>query len=334
MNICYENLLNPREAIESVKEQLFHLYQQDYGKRMRGIIEERWNNTIFIFESTPKDNYQFVQEHKDKIQDKKFIKRTKAEYKDYIKKDQLTDSIIRNEYKKYVEMRFHIFSEEQIDELWNKESKELDKEKYGCTVIESCMVTKRDLIKSKKKALMATTIWGKRMQKQYPTIDLEILVALLLDRFFPSATCKILDKDNQIVTVCFIPLISYRYLSSLDRMVLHELRHVVETDGVRIGLTIFPNKEFYMLNEIRTENNAIKDENRMPLIFGRNSNKLQSFYEELLERFSEIEPYEDLLNIVSFTGKINEERSLIESLDQKLKEVEQNLKKQKQIKNM
>ena len=329
MSINYENIIHPRKALESVKEQLFKFYEHDYGKRMRGIIEKRWNDTTFIFETPPDETKHFLEEHKDKIKNRKYRKRTELEYFDYVKKEKIIDALIYEQFKSYIEMRFHIFSEEQIKELWSKSPKELDQDKYGLFMIQNCIDKKKELVKSKQMSLIYCTIWGKRILKEYNNLSLEQLAYIFYGNKSHANTYFLKDVNNQRVTVCYVPLLRYTYIWSLDRMVLHELRHVVETNGVRSGLTNYKSGEYEMLNDIRTERNAKKDEERLSIIFSRNSDKTQSVYELLIPRTKEIIEYEDLLNIIAFTGEIESERKLLDSLDRIVKTEEQIVKMKK-----
>ena len=51
--INYNNILNPNIALDKIKDRLIEIYMCDYGIEYKELIEERINNTIFIFDSNP-----------------------------------------------------------------------------------------------------------------------------------------------------------------------------------------------------------------------------------------------------------------------------------------
>ena len=140
------------------------------------------------------------------------------------------------------------------------------------------------------------------MQLKYRELSKEQLAEILFQTSFPAITCVLESKKKELKTVCHIPLIRYIKTPSLDRMVLHELRHAEETEGSRSGLSIFPNKKLDLLNEVRTEKHAIKDEQKLPLIFAREKDIPQSVYDLLIPTLEEYGDIEDSLDAMAFTG--------------------------------
>ena len=123
--------------------------------------------------------------------------------------------------------------------------------------------------------------------------------------------------------------------ASIDRMVLHELRHVVETGDNRIGLDNLSNPRYRLLNEIRTQKNAVRDERRCPILFGRIDNDIQSYYDLFVRKLEELDVYQELFNEIAMTGDEKSYREILENINNRLQEIEKewnrNLQKRKNV---
>lgn len=319
------HLFHPEEVLEAIKENLFHLYMKDYGKDKKKTIESRWDNTVFILDSNPVETRDFVLRNRQQISKSEFIK-SEVEYLDYVRKEKILREEIKKEFYAYLEQKYQIYSREEQDALLNqKEGKE-----YSWNVIRDIEYYRSYLEASLEEALIENTRWGKRLQNKYKDITIEQLREILFDHTFHASTNVLKDKNQKIRTICFIPLIKLWDTPSLDRIVLHELRHVVETEDKRSGLEEFENPEFSMLNEIRTENNAKRDEARLPILFHRKTKGIQSIYELILSKIEELESFEEVLNIAAFTGKIDSIREEIIPLSKRV--TEEDIRIQKKLK--
>ena len=326
--IKYDSIMNPERTLDHIKELLFSIYQKDYGASNREIIKKRWDNTIFILESNPVETRDFICQFRRYLHTTGLIQK-QIEYLDYTQKEKTIDKEIKQEFKTFLEMKYNIFSEEQLDDLWNREE-----------IVDNCsyrmasdIITLKEKLKQAKKiALITNTIWGRRLQKKYKELSVEQLAEIIFEEHFHASTCVAETKDGKKRTICYIPLIRYYNVPSLDRMVLHELRHVVETEEERSGLEVFTHPEFSMLNEMRTERNAKKDELKTPIIFSRKTTGIQSLYELILEKVEGFDCYEDFLNQVAFQGNIELAREELEPISNRIKEKEQEI--QKKLKGM
>ena len=55
-----ENILYPDEALDEYKKKLLEVYLEDYGEEYKDIIIKRMNNTLYLFDSNPKDTLRFI----------------------------------------------------------------------------------------------------------------------------------------------------------------------------------------------------------------------------------------------------------------------------------
>ena len=322
MTTVYERILHPEETLDEIKEELFSLYEQDYGKYSRKTMEQRWNNTFFIFDATPIELRELLLSNK--IKNKKSVLRMEIEYVDYRRVQKRVEESAKEEFKEYLTDRFHIFKQEDMDDLWNGKTKD---PRWNDYMQESILNKKKELDFKSKKELVRRTIWGKRIKKKCKTLTDEQLAEILFNSTLTASTNVLLDKNITYKTVCFIPLAKHINVPSLDRIVLHELRHVVETENNRSGLCFFEDFKYDRLNEVRTEKNAQRDEARLPIIFGRRKTGPQSLYEVYLNRLQGLDIYEELLNVVAFIGNIDSAREEIDSLNERIQEESKKIQK-------
>ncbi|MBP5678316.1 MAG: hypothetical protein J6X28_00615 [Bacilli bacterium] len=327
------NYTNPGKALEERKEQLFQLYQEDYGEDSMEIIRKRWENTIFIFEDFPKDRVEFCRKMGiGKLTPMSLI--AQAEYRDYLQREKELSKEVKKIFQEYMQSKHQIYGETHLEELWEGDS--LLKEKYGFGVACDALEEKKRLLLAKKIALLSNTLWGKNLIRKYPMLSVEQLAEILYQENFSAITGTVVDKEGKKRCICYVPIMRYQGVVSLDRMVLHELRHVVETGENQIGLEENQNPRYSLLNEVRTDRNAIKDEKRLSILFERrNPENIQSIYEVFLLKLEELDAYEDFLNQVAFQGTIEENHEEIDILNKRLEEIKKSMAEHVQkLKNM
>ena len=106
-------------------------------------------------------------------------------------------------------------------------------------------------------------------------------------------------------------IINSSKFKSLDRMFLHENRHIIEAGIDHVGINTHLGNKYQMLNEIRTEKHAIEDSEYF-------KNKVLWSNEEMPEHsyngYEELFPYthnfyednKDILDDIAINGKIDE----------------------------
>lgn len=319
--IKYENIVNSDKVLENLKPQLLSFYEESYGSEFKEELEKRWNETIFILEGTPEDTKKLLSSIKDKKRKFQLL----LEYIDYMRVKKRLESRMKDLFHKYYDEKIESIIGVSKEDLWNLDLyaiEDEDEERIRTYQIQ-CMnlgisplanelklslalYRKEELYLEMQDELIRSTRWGRRIQEKIGFIPVEQLSEIIFEEELAASTTVVSNFFGECTTICFIPLARLMNAPSLDRIVLHELRHVVETKGKRSGLTNFEYPELDPINEIRTEKNAIKDESRLPIIFARTSNKKQSVYELVIPTIEELDIYEDYWNKVAMTGKIED----------------------------
>lgn len=88
----FERILNPAQALEDKREQLLDYYASQYGEKSRSLISERNDKVIYIFESTPDINFEFLCDNQDKITNWEEFEEVEEESIDYCKKSKILES--------------------------------------------------------------------------------------------------------------------------------------------------------------------------------------------------------------------------------------------------
>jgi hypothetical protein len=177
--------------------------------------------------------------------------------------------------------------------------------------IEDILKRKKILLRKKARRLIEETKWGQRLLREHPELSSDNLSEIILDETAHASTNLTRCKDGQLRTVCYMPLMKYESIQSIDRMVLHELRHVVEMSDEKCGLDVFKEPVFKQLNEIRTEQNAKRDENRLPVIFKKNPDCIQSYYDILMPALTHDDIDVELMNLTAFQEDPNQIREAL-----------------------
>jgi len=311
MEIVYDNILNPKKALKSIKESLFKLYQEDYGEEAFDEIQKRWDTTVFIMETTPEETYYFVMDNKKQIKNQSLMVRAHLEYVDFREQKRKIEKTLQEELRDYIQGRYNIYSDQFIQDLWSGKKDKNDASIKKEIEFKTSKII-RELYDARNIFLINNTLWGRRLLRKYKTLKPEQLAEIIFQEVFPAITCVVENKQKTTQTICFVPLIRHIKLPSLDRMFLHEARHVIETDGIRSGFVVFPDMTYNGINEVRTERNAIRDEKRTKTLFARQLAMRQSVYEEYIPKFNEFDGSMEYMNWVAFYGNLEEEKELLD----------------------
>ena len=138
--------------------------------------------------------------------------------------------------------------------------------------IDSIISKRAELIRKKNTLLISKTRWGRRIKSivnrntKFKVSDLDI--AQIVFNGENCAMTSTFTNKNGDFRLCYVPLTRIYKLKGLDRIFFHENRHVVECSSINSGIDTYDDDKYSMLNEIRTEKNAIRDSNffkSMPL---------------------------------------------------------------------
>lgn len=316
MDYNFKNILYPEKALMSFKEQLLSLYQKDYGKRFYSDLSKKLNDTIFVTDALPEDTRKFMLKHRKNIP-KIYYLRMELEYYDYQRRKEKINKRLKKQFKRITASK--VLLEEELDLLWDSYESKSDNEITSC-FNKSIVEIRNELQNQCKVQLLKTTIWGKRMIRKYSSLNIEELIECLYERTLPASTGVFIRENNQVQVICHLPIMREHENVSIDRMILHELRHVVETYENRSGLHVFKDDKYQLLNEIRTEWNALRDEKRLPLMFGRVNKKIQSYYDLFVRDMKNFDVYASFLNHIAYQGLMANFEEELEKLCQEVQD--------------
>ena len=78
-----------------------------------------------------------------------------------------------------------------------------------------------------------------------------------------ASVCQIPSSDGKFVRICYFPIMKNYGVGSVDKIFFHENRHVAES-GINIsGFSPACNGDYMLINELRTQENAIRDYMKM-----------------------------------------------------------------------
>ena len=339
-----DNIVHPRKALPEVLKKVLPLYVRDYGTEYVNLILKRLYDAIYIFDSNPIDTWKFVCEHSDEIKDKDFCHRSKIEYYDYIDHEYRIDcsneKIIRKFFKKAYEMKasnnysimkidfdsYSLKSNRILASGTEEEKREiLDRRnayKEQClsagispitvpSLVEELSLLQSSLLERKKDYLIRNTKWANRIRKDihdiyHFDISFEGLKNNLFDEGMAS-TC-IEENNKQVRTIMTFPMIKDFGRGSLDNILFHELRHVVETGNKICGFYSLRKGKYEMINEIHTEKNALDDAEKLSNItfFSKSRRNKRSYYEKLFPYLGTLfEDYKMTFDMFGFHNRVD-----------------------------
>lgn len=361
-----KNVIHPKKVLPSIKEYLIPRYIKDYGIENKDKIIKRFNDTIFIFDSNPIETREFMVEHLDEIKDIQFKVRTEIEYRDYLRVKEFVHSQSREAFDIALIENKYVQSYADLSDLWD-----LDFESYSYDVFENCtdnqelderrtkyendcfikgmnpikdfatiekiLFMKNVLKQLEKEEMIKRTIWGKRIKREIKkdysfSIPNDQLSEILFDHKDCALTGVCKDKENQSKCFIYFPIIRNRDFPSLDHIFFHEARHRVENEDDYGGLYYYDKPDYYYINELHTEWNALLDEDeKNNIYFGGGDSQSISLYQYLFKVAEDFfEYHREILNEFAFVGNI---KGLEECFGKDfLKELECNLSKEGEVK--
>ena len=293
-----DNILYPEEALDDYKRKLLEVYIEDYGEEYKDVIKERMDNTLYLFDSNPKDTLRFILNN-DSIRDLDYVEQAENSYFNYKKALKKINKKLNRDYYGKLAYYFNInpiFIREDImnldyssynlsnmskladDNIDEKIKEEIIKRQED--YIDACHKAKveplidtvrinsleriKDLNEVKRmRYLVKHTIWGSEMVRKFKSYDREItleeMVEILLQKEVGAANFKLDDNYKARTSIVYYPIMKNAHLKCLDRMFFHENRHVIEAGKDNVGINLHHGNKYQLINEIRTEKHAIED---------------------------------------------------------------------------
>lgn len=346
MKKSVEEFIYPNELLREKIPFLLDYYGEDYGEEYTSIMKNRIDNTLYLFDSNPIEMMDFVVRNGDKIDDSILLKRIECEYKNYKRIYSLVHSRLMKKYYSLLATYYSLsgfsmkeellsldmesysyysisksrMSEEEKNKLRERQEKYRDNcSRVGVKPITNpafvqILIDEKMRMKEKEfLILLKTTKWGKRIirtfKKYCPTISISEISKVMRDDSV-ALTSYLLDKNGRAESwILYFPIVHSIYLQSLDLIFFHENRHVVESSLLSSGLNSHYGGTYRLINEIRTEKNAIIDSSKLPNDFLWSSDDIidskRNSYQELFPYVASFfEDYRDELNRFAVTGDI------------------------------
>ncbi|MBQ6323509.1 MAG: hypothetical protein IJI22_01615 [Bacilli bacterium] len=293
MSVNIEAILHPDEAFLDYVPNLFSLYSHDYGIEYIPKMTDRFYDTMYFFDSDPISTYNFCA----KLKRFDIPKYVEEEYFDYIKVAKKSHKHIYSNYHSTLisffkpkkvpiaeleQLDYSCYSTKNVSMLSNSQVpryvknqilkrqkdylkkcvnlgvKPLTDSSY-ISILES---NKRNAEREEKRYLLQNTKWGKRITRKFSNWFNEISVdniinILSLDS--SGATGRIVSSGGVRYSFVYLPVIERLKYQALDNIIFHELRHVVELGDLTAGLSVDVGDQYELINELRTEKNALRD---------------------------------------------------------------------------
>lgn len=291
--------------IKSLRDNILYLYKyyvSKYGNKYSSLIERRISKLIYILDSSPDITYKFLKDNPNVLVTEEYFDNIKRMADNYEKLDkELNNQVLVNTILLF--SKYH-----NITDIFNYDIQKIlylivymcnDRKQYFDRAInfgikpinndiklEEFLNENEQILYNKRIKLINSSLWGKNIKRTlnekglyFDDITFDTLFNLSDNGLFKSFEVDFTDTHYQAVIV--IPLLK-RYCEGMDvdRIFLHELRHAIENEGInRIGLQ---DKCFGLscFNEVRTEGNAISDENNLKTIFSKRLLKEQKYFAE------------------------------------------------------
>ncbi len=340
--------LYPNELLQENKDLLIERYVEDYGEEYRSIIQNRMDNTLYLFDSNPIATMEAIKEFDSSIDSKKMD----TLLKEYLNYKKVYDSVHKRMIKKYYHFLSSYFSvpshpireellsldieayslknlailqrsgenpTEKEKILKRQEKYRKDCRKMGINpltnsvYIQFLLDEKMRIEEMELTSLLKSTKWGKRMIKTirsyYPKASISEIQKIMRDDAVANTSYILDSRGCARARVLSFPLLQNYDIKSFDRIFYHENRHVVESNPYSSGLHNHIGNCYELLNEIRTENNALKDLEFFPDDFMWSSDAMSGHhntYEELLVYVqSFFEEHRELLNALAIQGDLS-----------------------------
>jgi len=293
-----ENILYPDEALDEYKKKLLEVYLEDYGEEYKDIIIKRMNNTLYLFDSNPKDTLRFILNN-DSIKDINYVDQAEINYYNYKKALNRINKRLNKDYYSRLANYFNIDTYHLREDIMNLDYSSFNLSNMAKLNDESVSKDiKEDIIKRQEqyidacheakveplvgmpqinilerakalndikrmKYLVKHTNWGKQMCKKFKEYDSEMtiddIVGILLQKEVGAANFRLDDNYKAKSSIVYYPIMKNANLKCLDRMFFHENRHVVEAGKENVGINLHHGNKYQLINEIRTEKHAISD---------------------------------------------------------------------------
>lgn len=354
--INYKNVLSSEEALSSLKSFLLNYYFSEYGEDSQDKILKNFQNTVFITSSFPNEKRDFFQKYGSFLPRNAYFSML-HEFFDYQWWNQRLENELLEEFcssvygdsvppqKEFLTLDYESFGIDAYSTMFHGSKEEKEKivtrqNQYllecmelgidpvrNVQKVEEIISLRKRLRKEKNRELLQSTIWGKNVkkdiQKQGFSFSDETLSSILFDRSVAASTSLVLDQEEKERIVCFVPFFFGKNVEGLDRIFLHEFRHIAEMHEKGTGFESFEKTHYGLFNEIRTDYNACLDMNHFStsLWFSRGGER-RSFYAQFFPQFHEfLYQNRELCNYLSLKGDVSLEEVFGEDMMQKFVDI-------------
>lgn len=327
-------MMHPEEVIQENMNFLLSYYSEEYGKKFDPLLECRAKNAIYLFDSSPDITFQFLFNHQNEIDDWEYFSKIEEQAKDYIQvKKQVEeerDSVIYSLFcgSFGISPRDSFYGIDKVLKAIFEKNFEFLDISLSSTKLQEFLEKVEEEKKLANVKLISQSLWGKDLRQRLLrenglNIDYYVLSILMYSR---ECSCYHFTgpSERQATFLC-MSLIKEGYFGDLDRLFLHEFRHVLESGCCSIGIDF---GKYTMLNEARTEKHAEFDNYALPTIFSKKIYRerimmyeyLFPFTEEFLDDYSTVLDCCALLNDLDLLEDVFSSQALLE-YNQKLRDI-------------
>lgn len=295
-----DNLLNIDQIFPNFKRILLNIYRDEYSFSLARLIEERIDNTYYLFDSTPDITLKFFTDNNITIPET-----VRLEIDNYLsKKEELTEkrnheyylklcqahninSITYYNYKEAIlNLPIDSFSKTSSSKLISKNTPYWDIQainlkryeyRYMCRkmniepindleVLEYLAQFKSNQDQCMNLTLLRDTIWGGKVTDKIRKECLEsISDEMCVDWLFsnkPGMATVIQNGYNERHIIAYIPILKDFLAGNLDTSFFHENRHISEMHDTGCGMFEFAIRNYRTLTEVWTQKCAHEDEKK------------------------------------------------------------------------
>lgn len=297
-SIEIDRIIHAYDVIECEKKELTNMYVEDYGEEYRHLVNNRLENAIYLFDSTPDISYDFFKKYESSYNETEEFEQLEKDANEYRK---ILNNMINNCNDMYFKRLCDYFGCSKVEyqskkeemlrlpiELFSTSVKSLEhdyleiftydnsysqaKEAYFALCDQLGLSSLDDsykideLLKWKaeifeiyiRNALKDTAWFQKKQQEISKKMGQNLTARELYSLYNGGPVMRNVYTSNN--NIVYLPLAKYFDVVNLDAIFLHENRHLVECGGDKgIGISLLPDEKYRVLNEIRTEKCALKD---------------------------------------------------------------------------
>ena len=266
------NLNNLFKNLNDNMETIINSFIDYYGYEYKDKIISNLKRTFYHFNSLPNENYQYINDYVDEVSedDYNYFLKEYGEFKlkeALIKKESSenlrdfvinyfelnNNEIVTRNKEKFVSLIQNYIKYPSYSKKYRKVFKKynFDAKKIDVYFISVYNKVKKNLDDYVKKYILDNTIYGNKIKQEAKSDHFEFLKYLAFDK--GSSNFKYLGDEYELhIKIPIIKLLNKKNIS-IDKVVIHEMIHSIESSKDKVGLCSDHHDENNIANEIKTQ---------------------------------------------------------------------------------